>query len=350
MQFLIITRLLISAILANFAVTFLATADEQPGDKFRGGEVMERLQARGTLICNVDTTPGFAAVSAQGDWQGFEVDFCRAVAAALFADASAVEFTRLSSKYKFQALSEGKVDLVLSVTTWTLGRDRSWPIHFTDPLLYDGQGFLSHRNDAIDSLVDAKDATICVQENTTTYQNLKNYIDRHQLAVKLRLTRTTEERYTLFAQRACKLVTADATTLAGFAAAQPNGNEKYKMLDLIISREPLTPFVADSDPVWFDLVRWISHLLIVAEEHGVTQANVDKIRQQSDNPELRQILGLEGELGQLLGLSDDWGYQVIKQVGNYGEIFARNLTPLGLQRGKNALARDGGLLYSPPFR
>lgn len=314
-----------------------------------------RLQVvlqRGKLICGVNgQLPGFSFLEPDGTISGFDADFCRAIAAALFNDPNAVEFRPLSAQERFTAVQSGEVDVLMRNTTWTLGRDTANGMEFAPTTFYDGGAIMVPRDKGIDSLEDLDGASICVLSGTTNEMVLTDKMR----AVGARYTAKTfedaDQLYTTYEAGGCDAVTSDRSQLAGRRAklADPDA---HVIMDEILSKEPLGPAVKNNDSAWFDVVKWVVFATIQAEEFGIDSKNVDQFK-DSDNPDIRRFLGVEGELGRGLGLSNDFAYRVIKHVGNYGEIYARHLGPgteLNLERGPNDLWNRGGLLYAPPFR
>lgn len=321
------------------------------------GEVLEEIRNRGFVRCSIDDTPGFGAVGENGVRQGLDVDFCRAVAAAVFDDPTAIELLRISTRNKFQALKNGEIDLVLGMTTWTLHRDTALGGNFTGVLYYDGQGFLGWKKDGLSDLASAGEATVCVQSDTTSAANLQDIIRSQKLALQVRAFGSSDERRDAFLRRDCDLTTGDLSGLAAFRAVSAPSPDSLILLPDIISREPLGPMVPDRDVLWFDIVKWTLQALILAEEKGLSreQAKSALASGTADLPdaELRRLVGHDMDPGQALSLKADWALRVISHTGNYGEIFSRNLgaaSPLGLPRGQNALWRDGGLMYPWVFR
>ena len=318
------------------------------------GSTLDAVKERGALRCGLETAgPGLSHFTEAGQWAGFFVDYCRAVAAATLDKADAVDFLATDSGNRFDVLRAGDIDLLSSVSTWTLSRDAALGLNFAAVLYYDGQGFLAHESVGAQSLAKVGGATVCVQAaGTTTEKNLAEYIRLNNPKMKAIMFQSIEGRVGAFLRRRCDLLTTDRLQLAGILASRvPNPNE-YILFPEVISKEPLGPVVRDDDPQWFDIVKWVIYATVAAEEKGVTSANVAAMR-GSEDPEVRRLLGVDPGLGESLGLDEAWAARVIEQVGNYGEIFERNLgknTPLGLERGLNALWTEGGLMYAPPMR
>ncbi len=318
------------------------------------GPTLAAVQERGFIKCGVNTgLLGFSAIDQKGEWSGLDVDFCRAFAAAVLGDSNAVELIPLGTKVRFTALQQNEVDILSRNTTWTFKRETSLGLDFTEVTYYDGQGFLARKSLGAKRLSDLKPGVrICVASFTTTETNLTAYTKAHNLDYEMVRHGSMEEaKAGLFLGR-CELFTTDRGGLASIRATEAPNPDDFIILDDVISKEPLGPFVRDDDPQWRNIVRWVVLATIEAEEAGISSANVDAVRAGAD-PVLKTMLGGEPGVGESLGLKDDWVYQVIRQVGNYGEIFARNLgpgTPVSLERGLNALWSDGGLMYAPPLR
>lgn len=313
---------------------------------------LDEVQNRGHLKCGVNTgLPGFSAPNQEGEWAGLDVDFCRSVAAAVLGDAEAVQFTPLTAKERFTALQSGAIDVLSRNTTWTLTRDADLGLDFVGTLYYDGQGFLVSTDLGIDSAEQLSGAAVCVISGTTTELNLADFFRSHDMEYKPVTFSTGEQTLKAFNAGRCDVLTSDTSQLAGLRTKLPDPSAA-KVLPEVISKEPLGPSVREGDQQWSDIVQWTLWTLIRAEELGISSENVDEMM-ESDNPKVQRLLGVSGNMGQALGLPDDFGYQIVKQVGNYGEIFRRNVgseSPLGLERGLNALWTEGGLMYAPPLR
>ncbi|QXM23711.1 amino acid ABC transporter substrate-binding protein [Elioraea tepida] len=310
----------------------------------------DAVKARGVLNCGVSTgVAGFSNPDSQGVWRGLDVDGCRAVAAAMFGDASKVRYIGTTSQSRFPALQSGEVDLLVRTTTWTLAREASLGFQFAGINFYDGQAFMVKRSLGVTSAKQLDGATVCVQPGTTTELNLADYFRTNRMSFRAVVIENVEEIRNAFISGRCDVYTSDSSSLASFRATQGPNAEQYVMLPEIISKEPLGPVVRKGDQKWFDLVRWTFFAQIAAEELGVTSANVDQML-QSQNPEIQRLLGVTGGLGQMLGVDNRWAYNIIKQVGNFEEIWERNITPIGVPRGINALWTKGGLMYAPPIR
>ncbi|WP_114285062.1 amino acid ABC transporter substrate-binding protein [Candidatus Halocynthiibacter alkanivorans] len=314
---------------------------------------LEDVQARGKLNCGVTTgLTGFAAPDANGVWNGFDVAICRAVAAAVLGDGAAVEFTPTTGQTRFTALGSGEIDVLARNTTWTFSRDVDLKFEFAGVNLYDGQGFMVPKDLGVSSAKDLDGATVCIQTGTTTELNLADFFRANNISYEPVPIETNAEAQQQYLAGACDVYTTDASGLAATRATFENPGD-HIVLPEIISKEPLGPLVRHGDNEWGDIVRWTLNTLIVAEELGVSSANVEELAKGTNNPEVNRMLGTEGNLGEQLGLSADWAKNIIMAVGNYGEVFERNIgetTPIGLARGLNAQWKDGGLLYAPPFR
>ncbi|ONF45487.1 amino acid ABC transporter substrate-binding protein [Marinobacter lutaoensis] len=313
---------------------------------------LENIKKKGHVQCGVTTgLPGFSQPDEKGNWTGLDVDTCRAVAAAVFGDAKAVEFTPLTAKERFTALQSGEIDVLSRNTTWTLTRDASLGLNFTGVNYYDGQGFLVSKELGVSDAKDLDGATVCIQSGTTTELNLADYFRAKGMEFTPIVFDTSEQTVQGFSSGRCDVLTSDRSQLAALRSKLPDPNSAV-ILPNIISKEPLGPVVRQGDDEWFNIVKWVLFVQINAEELGVTSANVDDMK-KSDNPSVKRLLGTDGDMGAKLGLAADFGYHIIKQVGNYGEMYDRNVgpgTPLDLERGLNALWSDGGIMYAPPVR
>ena len=314
---------------------------------------LDDVKARGKLNCGVTTgLVGFAAPDANGEWQGFDVGVCRAVAAAVLGDPSAVEFVPTTGKTRFTALASGEIDMLARNTTWTFSRDVDLKFEFAGVNYYDGQGFMVPKDLGVSSAKELDGATVCIQTGTTTELNLADFFAANGISYEPVPIETNAEAQPLYLEGACDVYTTDASGLAATRAAFENPGD-HVVLPEIISKEPLGPLVRHGDNNWGDVVRWSLNALIAAEELGVTSANAGSIGDETENQEIKRLLGTAGTLGEMLGLDADWAKKAIMAGGNYGEIFEKNIgenTPIGLSRGLNAQWTDGGLLYVPPFR
>lgn len=317
-----------------------------------GGPTLSEIKSRGYIKCGVsEGLPGFSNPDEQGNWSGLDVDFCHAVAAAVFGDPGAVRFTPTTAKERFTALQSGEVDLLSRNTTITIQRDVALGFEFAGVIYYDGQGFMVKRESGVTSASNLEGASICTQTGTTTELNVADFFRANSLTYSIVAFDKESQAVTAYEEGRCDAYTTDQSGL--YAQRQKLKNfDDHLILPELISKEPLGPLVRQGDDNWEDIVRWTLNAIINAEELGVTSQNVDEML-KSDNPEVKRLLGLEGSFGEAMGLSNDWAYKVIKAVGNYGEIFDRNVgegSPLKIARGKNALWTQGGLLYAPPVR
>ncbi|WP_425483183.1 amino acid ABC transporter substrate-binding protein [Chelativorans alearense] len=317
------------------------------------GATLDDVKNRDALRCGVNTgLPGFASQNDQGEWQGLDVDYCKAVAAAVFeGDGSKVQYSPLSAVQRFPALQNNEVDLLARNTTWTMNRDTALGLNFAGVNYYDGQGFMVREELNVTSALQLSGATVCVQSGTTTELNLTDYFRANNMEFNPVVIESQSDVNAAYEQGRCDVLTTDASGLYATRLELANP-EEHVVLPEIISKEPLGPVVRQGDEQWFDIVKWVHFGLLNAEELGVTQDNVDEMV-NSDDPNIRRLLGTDGTFGQDIGLSNDWMVNVIKAVGNYGEIFERNVgpdTPLRIQRGQNELWTKGGLQYAPPVR
>ncbi len=315
---------------------------------------LDDVKARGSLNCGVTTgLIGFAAPNAEGEWEGFDVGVCRAVAAAIFGDPTAVEFVPTTGQTRFTALASGEIDLLARNTTWTMSRDVDLKFEFVGVNYYDGQGFLVPKALGVTSATELDGATVCIQTGTTTELNLADYFRVNGITYEPVPIETNAEGQQQYLAGACDVYTTDASGLAATRAAFENPGD-HVLLPEIISKEPLGPLVRHGDNEWGDIARWTLNALITAEELGVTSENIEELAATpGDNPEVNRLLGTEGELGAQLGLEADWAKNAIMAGGNYGELFEDNIgenTAIALARGLNAQWTEGGLIYSPPFR
>ena len=319
----------------------------------RAGTTHDAVKARGFVQCGVNLgLYGFSAPDDKGNWTGLDVDVCRAVAAALFANANKVKFTPLSAQQRLPALQSGEVDLLARNTTWTLTRDTANGLDFTTPNYFDGQGFMVSRKLGVRSAKELNGATICVLPGTTTEQNLADYFRANKMEFKPVVIEKNEELNSAFFSGRCDALTSDISQLAGIRAGQAASPGDWVILPDMISKEPLTPAVRQGDPQWADLVRWSQYVMIYAEEKGVTSRTVSTA-QKSPDPDLQRLLGGIAGNGKALGVDEKWAFNIIMQVGNYGESFERNVgkeSRLKLERGLNALYTNGGLMYAMPPR
>src|SRR6056297_2504203 len=316
-------------------------------------QTLAEVQERGSLNCGVSTgLTGFAAPNAEGEWEGFDVAVCRAVAVAVLGDASAVEFVPTTGQTRFTALASGEVDMLARNTTWTLTRDVDLKNEFVGINYYDGQGFMIPKSLGVTSAKELNGATVCIQTGTTTELNLADFFRANDMEYEPVPIETNAEAQQQYLAAACDVYTTDASGLAATRATFENPTE-HVILPEIVSKEPLGPLVRHGDQEWGDIVRWTLNALIAAEEMGITSANIEELAKGTDRPEVNRILGSEGTMGEMLGLDSEWAKRAIMAGGNYGELFAKHIgeeTPVGLARGLNAQWKDGGLMYAPPFR
>ena len=314
---------------------------------------LEDVQARGVLNCVVSTgVAGFAYPDDAGEWHGFDIDFCRATAAAVLGDPMAIKAVTSTGKTRFTKLNAGEGDVLWRNTTVTFSRDVGVKLRFHGVNYYDGQGFMVNKSLGVASAKDLGGASVCIQTGTTTELNLADYFHANGMKYEAVTIETNDEARQNYLAGRCDVYTTDASGLAATRSTFTDP-QNHVILPEIISKEPLGPATRHGDDQWSDIVTWVLNATVTAEEKGVTSANVDDMKANSKDPEVLRLLGVEGNQGAELGLSADWAYNIIKSVGNYGEIFERNIgmnTPIGLARGVNALWTDGGLQYSPPFR
>ena len=339
--------------LKHLVMTAVAIASVGLATTAQAGKTLDAVKARGQLICGVNTSgPGFSNADSQGKWTGLDVDFCRSVAAAVLKDASKVKYVPLNSQQRFASLQAGEIDVLSRNSTWTLTRDASLGVVFTGINYYDGQGFMVPKKLKIDSAKKMNGATVCVQAGTTSEKNVADYFGANALKYKPVVFDTAEAITSAFFAGRCQVYTTDMSDLAGARTKAPNADD-YVILPQVISKEPLGPSVRRGDDEWFEIVRWTLFAQLEAEENGLTQANVDQQKTSNKDPGVQRFLGASEDTGKLLGLDAEWAYRIVKQVGNYGESFERNLgpkSPVGLPRGVNNLWTKGGLMYAPPIR
>ncbi|MEY4753133.1 MAG: hypothetical protein RJA44_808 [Pseudomonadota bacterium] len=318
------------------------------------GKTLDAIRQRDQIVIGVSTgVAGFSAADSQGQWRGLDVDVGRAIAAAVLGSADKVRWVPLSSPQRFTALQSGEVDVLSRNTTFTLTRDASLGLHQTSVVLYDGQGFMVPAKAKISSAKQLKGATVCVQSGTTTEKNLSDYSRAYKLNLKPVVFEKFEAANAAYFAGRCQAYTTDASGLASIRAKEARDPKEHVILPELISKEPLGPLVRRGDDEWFAIVKWVVNGLIEAEEVGITQANVEQLKADSSDPVVQRLLGKGDDLGKLLGLDREWLARALKAVGNYGEIFERNLgdkTPVGLPRGRNALWNQGGLMYALPLR
>lgn len=313
---------------------------------------LETVKARGYINCGVgDNAPGFSEVDERGQWRGMEVDFCSALAVAVFGTKTAVKFRALQAADKFKALQEGEVDVLMRATSWTLSRDSDLGVRFTSVLFYDGQGFLVPRGHAVSSVLELSGASICVLPGGAGERTVSEFFTRSKMRYQLITSPRWEDLVKAYASGGCTVLTGDVSLLASQRSRMSQGAD-HALLAELISKEPIGPFVKTGDDSWFTLVRWTVNALIAAEELGLSSSNVGSM-EGSSYQDIRRFLGFEANLGQPLGVAKDWALQIVKQVGNYGEIFDRAFgqsSAFKLDRGLNNLWTKGGLMYAAPFR
>ena len=336
-------RVIALAAIALASVSGIASAQQK---------VLDSVKQKGQVSCGVHTgLPGFGQADDKGVWKGLDVEYCRAVAAAVLGDAGKVRFVPTTPKERFTALNSGELDVLIRTTTWTLQRDSAQGLTFTGVNFYDGQGFMVKKSAGVKSAKELGGASICVQTGTTTEQNLADYFRTNNMQYKPVVFEKVDEAVSAYQTGRCDAYTTDASGLYA-ARLLMQAPDDHAVLPDIISKEPLGPSVRQGDSQWFTIVRWVHFALLNAEEAGVTQANVDQML-TSTNPDIKRLLGKEGDFGKGLGLDNEWAYRIIKQLGNYGEMFERNVgadSRLKIQRGLNKLWTAGGLQYAPPIR
>ncbi|MBJ7536441.1 amino acid ABC transporter substrate-binding protein [Marinomonas transparens] len=314
---------------------------------------LEDVKKKGFIQCGVSQgVPGFSNADSNGNWTGIDVDACRATAAAIFGDAQKVKFTPLSAKERFTALQSGEIDMLSRNTTWTYTRDTSLGLDFTAVNFYDGQGFMARKDLGVTSALDLDGATVCTEQGTTTELNMADFFRKHNLSYVPVVVQKADEALAAYASGRCDVFTTDKSGLAAHRSKLANPGQ-HIILDETISKEPLGPVVRHGDNQWKDIVTWAMFVQVNAEEMGISSKNVAKIKKESNDPGIKRLLGAEGDMGAQLGLSSDWAYDIIAEVGNYGEVFERNVgpsTPVGLPRGINNLWTEGGVMYAPPVR
>jgi general L-amino acid transport system substrate-binding protein len=316
------------------------------------GSRLDVVKERGQLICGVDGgIPGFSFVDEAGTYSGLDVDVCKAVAAAVLGDAEKVEYRRLDSTERFTALAGGEVDMLSRNTTWTISRDTSVGLEFAPTTFYDGQGMMVRTDSGIESLEDFAGKAICVETGTTTELNLTDQMRQLGVDFEPVVFQDADAAYAAYDEGRCEGMTSDKSQLVARRSTLPTP-EDHTLLEITMSKEPLGPVTVNNDSAWYDVVKWVTYGLFQAEEFGITSENIGEF-EASENPDIARFLGQEGTLGTDMGLPNDFMVQVVTQVGNYGEIFDRNLgagSQFELERGQNALWSEGGLMYSPPFR
>jgi general L-amino acid transport system substrate-binding protein len=333
--------------------TLVVAAMTALGGAAQAGVTLDKVKAAGQVKCGVPTgIAGFAAPDSQGHWAGFDIDFCRALSAAIFGAADKVDYVPLTAQQRFTALQSGEVDVLSNNTTDTLQRDTELGLNFAPVVFYDGQGFMVPKKLGVKSTKELNGATICVQPGTTTELNLADYFRANKMEYKPVVIEKIDELYAAFFSGRCDVMTGDASGLAAQRIGRASNPDDYVVLPERISKEPLAPVVRHGDDQWDDIVRWVVYALIEAEEKGITSKNVDE-KLKSDDPAIKRMLGVTPGMGKALGLDEKWAYNEVKLIGNYGEIFDRTLgkdTELKFERGLNDLWTRGGLMYAMPIR
>ncbi|MGB2064196.1 General L-amino acid-binding periplasmic protein AapJ precursor [Marinomonas gallaica] len=314
---------------------------------------LDDVKAKGFIQCGVSTgVPGFSNADSTGKWSGIDVDACRAVSAAIFGDADKVKYTPLSAKERFTALQSGEIDILSRNTTWTYTRDASLGLDFTTTNFYDGQGFMVRKDLGVEKAMELDGATVCTEQGTTTELNMADFFRKHSMDYVPVVVQKADEALSAYASGRCDVYTTDKSGLAAHRSKLSDPSA-HMILPETISKEPLGPVVRHGDNQWKDIVTWTLFVQINAEEMGISSENVAKIKAESTDPGIRRLVGAEGKMGEALGLGSDWAYNIIAEVGNYGEVFERNVGPdtrVGLPRGVNNLWTEGGVLYAPPVR
>lgn len=318
-----------------------------------GAATLDTVRGRDVIQCGVSQgAPGFSTVNDKGEWTGMDIDFCRGLSAAVFGDAAKVKFTPLSSKERFTSIQSGDVDILARNTTWTMSRDGGGiGLSFIGVLYYDGQGFMVKKSLGVESGDKLAGAAVCTNAGTTTELNIADFFRARNAKYDIVTFEKSDEAVAAYVAGRCDVYSTDISGLYGYRLRLAAPADHVVLPD-VISKEPLGPAVRQGDDQWFKIARWVLFAMINAEELGVTSKNVDEMK-NSPNPEIKRLLGAEGDFGEKLGMPKDWGYQVIKAVGNYGEMFDRNLgagSPLNIKRGLNNLWNKGGILYAPPIR
>ncbi len=329
------------------------TAEAAPPVAAASGLTLSTVMERGTLICGGnEALPGFGSLADDGSFSGFDIDFCHALAAAIFGDASKIEIRPLSAQERFTALQTGEIDVLIRNTTWTLARDTELGANFTATTFYDGQGMMVRKDSGITALDELGGATICVQTGTTTELNLADVFASRGIDYTPLVFDDADLTAGAYDEGRCDAFTTDISGLVSRRTTMADPSA-HVILEEVMSKEPLGPVVRHGDDQWYDIVQWVVFATFTAEEYGITSANVDDIKASATDPVILRLLGVEGDMGLKLGLTNDWAYNVIKLVGNYGEIYNKNLGPdtvTAIPRGVNSPWTEGGLLYAPPIR
>jgi general L-amino acid transport system substrate-binding protein len=324
------------------AAVFVGTAHAQ--------STLDAVKGKGFVQCGVNTgLAGFSQPDSKGVWKGIDVDLCRAIAAAVFGDAAKVRYTPLTAQQRFTALQSGEVDVLARNTTWTITRDTSLGLNFVGVNFYDGQGFMVPKKLNVKSAKQLNGATICVQPGTTTELNLADYFRANKMTFKPVVIEKLEEVTNAYFSGRCDVFTTDVSGLVSVRGSRAPKPDEHVILPEVISKEPLGPAVRHGDDRWFDVVKWTLFAMIEAEEMGLTTKTIEQAASSKD-PAVQRFVGASGDIGKMLGLDNRWSFNIVKQVGNYGESFEANLKPLGFERGINALWNQGGLMYAPPIR
>jgi general L-amino acid transport system substrate-binding protein len=339
---------------ARIALGALVAAALAVAAPAHAGKTLDSVKSKGQIVCGVNTgLPGFSQADPQGKWTGLDVDYCKALAAAVLNDENKVKYVPLTAQQRFTALQSGEIDVLSRNTTWTLTRDASLGLHFAGTIYYDGQGFIVPAKAKIKSAKQLKGATVCVQSGTTTEKNLTDFSRTNNLNIKPVVFEKQEAATAAYFSGRCASYTTDASGLASVRNRDAKDPKDHVILPDLISKEPLGPVVRRGDDEWFAIAKWVLYGLIEAEEYGVTQANVGQMMADSQDPVVMRITGKSEDMGKHLGLDKEWLVRAIRAVGNYGEMFERNVgpkTPLNLPRGLNNLWSKGGLQYAPPVR
>jgi len=339
----------LTSVVAMFAVLFAFSTETMAAKK---SKTLENTKKRGFVRCGVSQgLPGFSNADESGNWTGIDVDVCRAVAAATLGDATKVKFTPLSAKERFTALTSGEIDILSRNTTWTLSRDADIGLTFVGVNFYDGQGFMVRKGSGIASTSEFKNGTsVCTNLGTTTELNMRDFFDSRGISYEPVVFEKADEVVAAYDAGRCDTYTTDKSGLAA-QRTKLSAPDDHVVLPETISKEPLGPVVRQGDSVWEDIVRWSLNTMIEAEEYGITSSNADSMK-TSDNPQIKRLVGAEGEMGAAFGLDNEWNLRIIKQVGNYGESYKRNIADTGIlpDRGPNQLWTKGGILYVPPAR
>ncbi len=335
------------------AATVAACCAMLAGPAAAAKTTLDTVKARGHLVCGVSQgLPGFSLKSAKGRWSGLDVDFCRAVAAAVLGSSEKIKLLPLTSRERFDALKSRKVDILTRNTTWTLSRETELKVNFAGVLFHDGQGFMLRRQLDVKNALELDGVTVCLNTGTTTEDNINDFFQSRGMNFTLNAFEKSDDALAAYQDGECDVYTAEHSALHAQRSRLESPDE-HMILPAVISKEPLGPAVRHGDDQWFEIVKWTLFALINAEELGVTAANAQKLRRESKTPAIRRLLGVDGEIGRKLGLDPEWAFRAIREVGNYDEMFERNLggeSSLKIDRGINALWTRGGILYAPPIR